>query len=417
MAYYLIGHPLGHSFSPRLHALYGNPDYRLMDLDREELDRFMAEGAFDGLNVTIPYKQTVIPFCAELTDRARAIGAVNTIRRMKDGRLLGDNTDIVGLYRMAERAGVSFENRKVLILGTGGTGHTARYAAEAGGARNTVFVSRSGPVHYQNVYTLHPDAQVIINTTPAGMFPGQYADPPVDLDRFNAPEAVLDVIYNPLRTRLTLEAEKRGILFCNGLWMLTEQARASAELFFDRAIPDEDAERAYQALRKERINLVLIGMPGSGKTTMGRLLSRALNRPFLDTDTMLVQKVQMEIPEIFEKMGESGFRDLETETIREACAQGGQIIATGGGAVLREENRDAMRMNGYICLIDRPVEQLDRAGRPLSQSTRVLEKMKETRMPYYLSLADAVFENNDSPETLAKAMMEDFYAHFGTERA
>ena len=416
MAYYLIGHPLEHSFSPRLHGLLGNADYSLKDLDSAELDAFLRQGDFDGLNVTIPYKQAVIPYCTELTDRAAAIGAVNTVKRLPDGRLLGDNTDIVGFYRMAEKAGVSFENRTVLILGSGGTGKTARFAAQAAGAEKTVVVSRKGPVNYRNVYDLYPDAQIVVNTTPVGMFPNQYDPPAPDLDRLPCLEAVLDVVYNPLRTRLTLEAEKRGLLWANGLRMLTEQARAADELFFDRPIPELDAERAYLALLKERISLILIGMPGSGKTTMGRLLSRALNRPFLDTDTMLVQKARMEIPEIFERYGESGFREMETEVIREACREGGKVIATGGGAVLKEENRDAMRMNGYICLIDRPLEKLDREGRPLSQSTRVLEKMRQTRMPYYVSLADAVFRNETSPEELAKAMMEDFYAHFGTER-
>ena len=417
MSYYLIGHPLEHSFSPRLHALLGNPDYRLMDLDASGLKDFLHKKEFDGINVTIPYKQTVIPFCDEVSEKALGIGAVNTIVRRGDGSLFGDNTDITGLMSMADHAGISLENKVVLILGSGGTSHTAWYAAQAAGARKVYRVSRGGPVNYENVYRTAENAQVVINTTPVGMYPHQYEPPLLDLNRLPKLEAVLDVVYNPLRTRLTLEAEKWGLRWANGLRMLVEQACAAEELFMDRAVPVRDAERAYRALCREKVSLILTGMPGSGKTSVGKLLSRALNRPFLDTDAMIVRNAHMEIPEIFEQYGENGFRDRETEALKEACMEGGCVIATGGGAVLRDENRDIMRLNGWVCLIDRPVSQLDRAGRPLSQSARVLEKMREARMPYYQQLADAVFENDSSLEHLAKAILEDFNANFGTERA
>ena len=417
MSYYLIGHPLGHSFSPRLHALLGNKDYRLMDLDASGLADFIRRKEFDGLNVTIPYKQSVIPLCDEVSEKALGIGAVNTIVRRGDGSLYGDNTDIAGLMSMADHAGVSMEGKVVLILGSGGTGRTAWYAAQAAGARKIYRVSRSGPVNYENVYRTADNAQVVINTTPVGMYPNQYEAPLLDLNRLPGLEAVLDVIYNPLRTRLTLEAEKWGLRWANGLRMLVEQACAAEELFMDRPVPVQSAELAYRALCREKINLILIGMPGSGKTSAGRLLSRALGRPFLDTDTMIVRNARMEIPDIFETYGEPGFRDRETEALMEACREGGRVIATGGGAVLRDENRDIMRLNGWICLIDRPVEALDRAGRPLSQSAKVLEKMRETRMPYYQALADAAFENTRSLEQLAKNILEDFNAHFGTERS
>ena len=416
MSYYLIGHPLGHSFSPRLHALLGNPDYRLMDLDASELSDFLRRKEFDGINVTIPYKQSVIPFCDEVSEIALGIGSVNTIVRRGDGTLYGDNTDARGLMAMADQAGIALENKVVVILGSGGTGHTAWYVAQAAGAAKIYRVSRSGPVNYDTVYRTAENAQVIINATPVGMYPRPYEPPLLDLNRFPRLEAVLDVIYNPLRTRLTLEAEKWGLKYANGLRMLVEQACASEELFMDRAVPVQEAERAFLALSREKVNLILTGMPGSGKTSAGRLLSRALNRPFVDTDEMIVRKAKMEIPDIFERFGESGFRDRETEALKEACLSGGCVIATGGGAVLRDENRDIMRLNGYICLIDRPVDKLDRAGRPLSQSARVLEKMREARMPYYQALADAVFENDTSLENLAKAILEDFHAHFGTER-
>ena len=416
MSYYLIGHPLGHSFSPRLHALLGNPDYGLMDLDASGLAAFLQRKDFDGINVTIPYKQSVIPFCDEVSEKALGIGAVNTVVRRGDGSLFGDNTDIDGLMSMADHAGVSLEGRAVLILGSGGTSRTAWYAAQAAGASKIWRVSRTGPVNYENVYRTAENAQVVINATPVGMYPHQYEPPLLDLNRLPRLEAVLDAVYNPLRTRLTLEAEKWGLRWANGLQMLVEQACAAEELFTGMPVPVEAAERACQALRREKVSLILIGMPGSGKTSAGRLLSRALGRPFLDTDEMIVRGAQMEIPAIFEKYGEAGFRDRETEALKEACAEGGCVIATGGGAVLRDENRDIMRLNGYICLIDRPVEALDRTGRPLSQSARVLEKMRQARMPYYQALADAVFENDRSLDILAKAILEDFNAHFGTER-
>ena len=417
MSYYLVGHPLGHSFSPRLHALLGNPDFHLKDLDASELTAFLRSGDFDGLNVTIPYKQTVLNLCDRLSEKAQATGAVNTVVREADGSLFGDNTDITGLINMADRAGVSFEGRVVLILGTGGTAHTAWYTAQAGGAAKIYRVSRSGPINYENVYRTAENAQIVINTTPVGMYPHQYEAPLLDLSRLPRLEAVLDVVYRPLRTRLTLEAEKRGLKYANGLRMLVEQACAAEELFLDRPVSVLEADRAYRAMVREQADLILIGMPGSGKTSVGKLLSRALSRPFLDTDAMLVQKTRMEIPAIFEHYGENGFREMETEVLREACAEGGRVIATGGGAVLREENRDIMRLNGYICLIDRPLEALDMENRPLSQSQRVLARMRETRMPYYQALADRVFHNTASLDKLAKAILEDFYARFGAERA
>ena len=415
-SYHLIGHPLGHSLSPRLHALLGNPDYSLMDLDASELDAFMKGRAFDGLNVTIPYKQSVMPYLDEISEKALGIGAVNTVVRRGDGSLYGDNTDFAGFMSMADHAGVSFEGKVVLILGSGGTSKTAWYAAQASGAAKIYRVSRSGPVHYENVYRVAENAQILINTTPVGMYPHAYDPLLIDLSRLPKLEAVLDVVYRPLRTRLTLEAEKRGLLYVGGLRMLVEQACAAEELFTGRPVDEAEAERILKILTREQVSLILVGMPGSGKSSVGRLLSRALNRPFLDTDSMIVQKARMEIPAIFEQFGESGFRDRETEALQEACLQGGSVSATGGGAVLREENRDIMRMNGYVCLIDRSVDSLDRSGRPLSQSARVLAKMREARMPYYQALSDAVFENNTTLENLAKAILEDFHAHFGTER-
>ena len=275
MSYYLVGHPLGHSFSPRLHALLGNPDFHLKDLDASELTAFLRSGGFDGLNVTIPYKQTVLSLCDRLSEKAQATGAVNTVVREADGSLFGDNTDITGLINMADRAGVSFEGRVVLILGTGGTAHTAWYTAQAGGAAKIYRVSRSGPINYENVYRTAENAQIVINTTPVGMYPHQYEAPLLDLSRLPRLEAVLDVVYRPLRTRLTLEAEKRGLKYANGLRMLVEQACAAEELFLDRPVSVLEADRAYRAMVREQADLILIGMPGSGKTSVGKLLSRA----------------------------------------------------------------------------------------------------------------------------------------------
>ena len=412
MAYYLIGHPLGHSCSPELHNYFGNEDYQLLDLPENALKAFILEGDYDGLNVTIPYKRSVAALMDVLSPRAQATGAVNTVVRTRDGRLMGDNTDIDGMERLMRCAGIDPEGRHVVILGTGGTAQTAHYVAEKHGAASVRHVSRTGEIHYGNAEILCADAEILINTTPVGMYP-DLEGRPVDLTRFPALRAVLDVVYNPLRTALTEQARALGLTQANGLRMLAEQARSAEELFFAKTISQEEADAAYDRLLKHHTNIVLIGMPGSGKTSVGRQLAAHLSRPFFDTDEMIVSGCGMEIPAIFEEHGEAYFRDRETEAVRQAGGLQGAVIAVGGGAPIRESNRDYLRRNGRIYLLERSLAQLDRAGRPLSSSAKVLEKMFETRMPYYLALADQTVSNHETLAHCAQLIEEDFNVYAG----
>ena len=408
MAFYLIGHPLGHSCSPELHGYFGNQDYHLKDLNENELKEFILGREYDGLNVTIPFKHSVTAYLDVLSPRAAETGAVNTVVRTRDGRLMGDNTDIDGMECLIRESGIDLTGRKVLILGTGGTAHTARYIAEKQGAAEIAHVSRTGEIHYGNVAGRCADAEVLINTTPVGMYPA-LEEQPLDLAAFPSLRGVIDVIYNPLRTALTEQARRLGIPAVNGLRMLVEQARAAEELFFAREITDDETDAACRRLRQAHTNIVLIGMPGSGKTSVGRLLAAQLDRPLFDTDQMIVDRAGMEIPEIFERYGEGHFRDLETEAVREAAGHQGAIIAIGGGGPIRDENKALLRHNGRVYLLERSLANLDREGRPLSSSAKVLEKMLETRMPHYQALADQIVSNHETLEHCAQLIEEDFY--------
>ena len=410
MSYYLIGHPLGHSCSPELHALLGNPDYHLLDLPESQVEDFIRRKAYDGLNVTIPYKRKVAEWMDVLSDRAQVTGAVNTVVKLPDGRLLGDNTDIDGMLRLANDTGIRMENRHVLILGTGGTAHTAHYVAERMHASSIRHVSRNGALNYENVYGEASDADVLINTTPVGMSP-DLDGCPVDLSRFPNLSAVLDVVYNPLRTALANQARSLGIRCVNGLRMLTEQARAAEQLFTGNTIADETAEQAYRSLIRSLTNIVLIGMPGSGKTTMGMRIAELTGRPFYDTDQMVVQESGMEIPEIFVRFGETRFRELEAAAVLEASRHSGAVIAVGGGVPLREDNRRHLLQNGWVCLLERPLEDLDRRGRPLCVSIDALSHMEEVRKPHYLSIANSVVENHGSIEACTTRVLEAYFSH------
>ena len=414
MSFYLIGHPLGHSCSPELHGYFGNEDYSLKDIPEQSLKAFLREGTYDGLNITLPYKRAAVMYMDRLSPRAQETGAVNTVVKTREGLLLGDNTDIDGMERLIASIGVDIENQRVLILGTGGTAQTAHYVADRHGASMIWHVSRTGDINYENMYALCGSATILINTTPVGMYPDLYGCP-VELERLSRLRAVVDVVYNPLRTTLTERARKLGLPHANGLRMLVEQARAAEQLFFSRTITDEEAEAVYTRLKLRHTNIVLTGMPGSGKTSVGKRLAAQSGRAFLDTDQLIVNACGMEIPEIFEKKGEAFFRDKETEVIRQAAGQQGIIIAVGGGAPLRETNKDYLRRNSRIYLLERSLSQLDRTDRPLSSSARVLEKMFETRMPHYLALADQTVSNHESLDHCAQLIWEDFntYAYLG----
>ena len=406
MEYGLIGERLGHSHSPKIHGLLAGYDYQLREISQEDLPAFLEARDFRGLNVTIPYKKAVLPYCDQLGEGARRIGCVNTLVHRPDGTLFGDNTDYYGIRATLNRGGVDPKGRHCLVLGTGGTSLTAIRALEDLGAASVERVSRKGPLSYENVYD-RTDTEIIVNTTPLGMYPNN-GTAAVDLSRFPNLRGAADVVYNPLKTALLLQAEALGVPRAGGLAMLVVQAARAAELFTGSAIAEEKVEAVLRRVKTDVTNLVLIGMPGSGKSTLGRLAARLLSRPFLDADAIIAEKAGMSIPEIFEKEGEAGFRRRETEVLSELGKQSGVVIATGGGAVLRQENLPLLRQNGWICRLRRPVEELPMEGRPLSASLQRLKEMEVEREPYYAAAADETLTNAGEPEALAKQMVKAF---------
>ena len=390
MEYGLLGEKLGHSFSPQIHRDLAGYDYQLLPTPPEAVEDLFARRAFQGLNVTIPYKRTVMPLCDEIDPRAAAIGAVNTVVN-QNGRLTGYNTDIDGFLYMARRAGVDMAGKKVVILGSGGTSRTARAAAGELGAREIVTVSRHGEDNYQNL-SRHADAQVLVNTTPVGMYPN-WGQSPVSLESFPALEGVLDVVYNPLRTALLLQAEERGLPRSCGLPMLVAQAKRAAELFTGQNIGDSRTEAVLHGLRRQLTSIVLIGMPGCGKTTVGRALAEKLGRTFVDLDEEIVRRAGTSIPEIFAREGEAGFRERESALVREFGERTGLVVSTGGGVVTRRENYIPLKQNGLLLHLRRDPAALPTDGRPLSQATAP-EELWRRRAPLYAAFADGEIDNN-----------------------
>ena len=390
MEYGLLGERLGHSFSPQIHRDLAGYDYQLLPTPPEAVEDLFARRAFQGLNVTIPYKRTVMPLCDEIDPRAAAIGAVNTVVN-RNGRLTGYNTDIDGFLYMARRAGVDMAGKKVVILGSGGTSRTARAAAGELGAREIVTVSRHGEDNYQNL-SRHADAQVLVNTTPVGMYPN-WGQSPVSLESFPALEGVLDVVYNPLRTALLLQAEERGLPCSCGLPMLVAQAKRAAELFAGQNIDASRAEAVLHGLRGQLTSIVLIGMPGCGKTTVGRALAGKLGRTFVDLDEEIVRRAGTSIPEIFAREGEAGFRERESALVREFGERTGLVVSTGGGVVTRRENYIPLKQNGLLLHLRRDPAALPTDGRPLSQATAP-EELWRRRAPLYAAFADGEIDNN-----------------------
>lgn len=403
MEYGLLGEKLGHSFSPQLHSALADYDYRLYPTPPEAVEELFRRREFKGLNVTIPYKQTVIPLCDEVDPRAAAIGAVNTVVN-REGRLTGYNTDIDGLIYLAKRAGVEMAGKKAVVLGSGGTSRTARAAARELGAAGVVVVSRHGEDNYENL-SRHADAQVLINTTPVGMYPNCGAAP-VSLEAFPRLEGVLDVVYNPLRTALLMEAEARGVPCSCGLPMLAAQARRAAELFTGEHIPDHRLEEVIAGLTAQVRNVVLIGMPGCGKSAVGRALAKRLEKTFVDLDAEIVSRAGKPIPDIFVKEGEDAFRALECQAVREAGARTGCVLSTGGGVVTREENYPPLHQNGVIVHITRALDLLPTNGRPVSQSTDLRELWRR-REPLYQSFADLTVDNNGPMEETVQRILEE----------
>ena len=408
MKYGLIGEKLGHSFSREIHQRLGGYDYRLQELTPAQLPAFLEKRDFRGINVTIPYKQTVIPLLDEVDPKAAAIGAVNTIVNRR-GRLCGYNTDYDGMAALARHAGLTLKNKNVLILGTGGTSRTAMTVAADLGAAEIRRVSRTGrgdAITYEQAADL--PVQVLINTTPCGMYPGCDGQP-MDLSRFGWLEGVLDAVYNPLRTRLVLQARDNGARGQGGLYMLVAQAAAACRLFLDRPLPDGALDSVYRAIHGQKQNIVLTGMPGSGKSTVGRVLARQLDRELVDTDTEIIRLAKKPIPEIFAQRGERGFRDLESQVIQEVSRRTGLVIATGGGAILREENVRRLRQNGRIYFLDRPAEDiLPTDDRPLARDMEAVRQRYAERYPRYTSTADAAVPVRGSAEDVAAAIREEF---------
>lgn len=408
MEYGLIGEKLGHSFSREIHQRLGGYDYRLQELTPAQLPAFLEKRDFRGVNVTIPYKQTVIPLLDEVDPKAAAIGAVNTIVNRR-GRLYGYNTDYDGMAALARHAGLTLKNKNVLILGTGGTSRTAMTVAADLGAAEIRRVSRTGrgdAITYEQAADL--PVQVLINTTPCGMYPGCDGQP-MDLSRFGWLEGVLDAVYNPLRTRLVLQARDNGARGQGGLYMLVAQAAAACRLFLDRPLPDGALDSVYRAIHGQKQNIVLTGMPGSGKSTVGRVLARQLDRELVDTDTEIIRVAKKPIPEIFAQRGERGFRDLESQVIQEVSRRTGLVIATGGGAILREENVRRLRQNGRIYFLDRPAEDIQPTDdRPLARDMEAVRQRYAERYPRYTSTADAVVPVRGSAEDVAAAIREEF---------
>ena len=398
----LLGRKLGHSYSPQIHAQLGTYRYSLFEKEPEELEDFLKHGDFSGLNVSVPYKKAVIPFLDELTPVAKRLGAVNTIVRNPDGRLLGHNTDYFGFQSMAERSGVSFSGKKVLILGTGGAAVMAKAVVEEKGG-HPILISRTGEDNYDTLGN-HKDASVIVNATPVGMYPNNGVSP-VDLALFPNLEGVLDLIYNPARTQLLLDAQKLGIPTENGLWMLVAQAKEAAEYFTESPISDAKIGEIHRSLSRQMQNIVLIGMPGCGKTTVGGILAQKTGKVFYDADALICQLAGRSIPEVFQEEGEVGFRRWETEALRQLGKLSGAVIATGGGCVTRAENDPLLHQNGSLFWLQRDIELLPTDGRPLSQNCH-LSQMYETRKPLYQAFSDSIVCNNGTAEETADCILQ-----------
>lgn len=405
--YGLLGQTLGHSYSVPIHQALGCEGYTLLPREPEQLSALL-QSSIGGLNVTIPYKKAVIPYLSALSDEARAIGSVNTIVPDGHGGLIGHNTDAYGFMWMAKRAGIAFSGKKAVILGSGGASLAVKYAAEQMDARSIVVISRSGENNYQNL-ALHADADIVINTTPVGMFPHEDASP-VELAAFPRCCGVLDIVYNPHRTMLLLQAQARNIPHAGGLAMLVAQACRAEELFFGKPILPSEALRIETMLAAQMRNLVLIGMPGSGKSTIGALLQASTGRELVDLDAMIATAAGQTIPEIFAQGGEARFRKLEHEAVLQASQKRGAILVTGGGVVTREENRAPLCRNGRIYHIERALELLARDGRPLSQNAD-LQRMYQQRLPLYTAFRDAVVQNTASAAAAADAILTDLTQH------
>ena len=397
----VLGRKLGHSYSPQIHKHLGDYEFHIFEKEPEELVDFLQNGDFSGTNVTIPYKKDVIPYLDEISPIAQKLGAVNIIVR-RDGKLIGHNSDHFGFQSMVEKSGLSPAGKKCLVLGSGGASATVQSVLKDFGAQ-VVVISRSGENNYDNLH-LHADAAIIVNTTPLGMYP-HTGEAPLDVSRFPKLEGVLDIVYNPARTQIMLDAENLGIPTMNGLWMLVAQAKEAAEWFTNSVISDEKISEIYEILRRQMENIILIGMPGCGKSTVGRLLAEQTGKEFVDADKKIAQLAGKSIPEIFAQDGEEVFRSFETKALEELGKRSGLVIATGGGCVTKARNYPLLHQNGTIIWLKRDLDQLPTDGRPLSQAND-LTMMYETRKPMYEAFADHAIDNNGTITDTVRAIGE-----------
>jgi len=399
----LLGEKLGHSFSPLIHENLGDYEYPLYEIPPCDFDTFMRERRFNGINVTIPYKRAVIPYCASLSREARLSGSVNTVIQDGNGLLHGYNTDYHGFCVMLELGKINPNGKKTLVLGDGGSARTVKAALIGLGARETVTVSRRGENHYGNVER-HHDAEIIVNATPVGMFPHNGSSP-LCLKGFGRLTGVADLIYNPARTKLMLDAERSGIPCINGLTMLVAQAEAANQLFVDGHARPGLVTAITNEIRMKTQNIALIGMPGCGKSTVGRRLAQRMGRPFADIDALIEAAAGKRIPEIFADDGESKFRLLETRILGEEANKNGIVIATGGGVVTRPENLDLLRQNSLIVYLKRELDELMTVGRPLSQNMG-LHTLAEQRLPLYEAWSDCAIQGE--AEQAVTRILEEF---------
>ena len=406
--YGLIGNPLGHSFSPQIHALLGDYEYKLYPMPENEVGSFLESRVLDALNVTIPYKETVIPYLDRISDEAKRIGSVNTIVREADGSLSGYNTDYFGFTAMMRYYGIEPKGKKALVLGSGGASKTAQAVLADMGASSVTVISRSGENNYGNL-DRHGDASIIINTTPLGMYP-KNGVAAVDLRKFPNCRGVADMVYNPGKTAFLLQAEELGIRCAYGLSMLVAQAIKAAELFFDTVYPEGTLPRVLSAVAAKMRNVVLVGMPGCGKTTVGRLIAEGLGRELVDTDAEITARTGKSPAELITEFGEARFREIESETLADVGKRSGIVIATGGGAVTVPKNKAFLRQNGTVFFINRDIELLGTEGRPLSGGIEVRRRLYEKRHPMYVDFSDVEVRSDKStaPEETARKITESF---------
>lgn len=395
----VIGEHLSHSYSPIIHEKLADYSYGIYEMPEDKVGEFTKSGTLDAFNVTIPYKKTVMKYLDVISQEAQKIGSVNTVYKGMDGKLHGDNTDYYGFLYLVKKSSIEINGKNILILGTGGASLTVLAVCTDLGAKSVRFVSRTGDINYDNVYSVCPEAEVIINTTPVGMYPKTGVSP-IDLYKFENIIGVIDIIYNPAKTQLLLDAKSLGLPCINGLPMLVAQAKRACEIFLDENIDDEEIDKITSYIESQTLNIVLVGMPGCGKTTIGNIISEKIGYEFIDTDEEIVKIAKKDIPAIFSEEGEEKFRSVEHIAVAEAGKKSSHVISTGGGIVTRKENYASLTQNGVIFFIQRDTSALPTCGRPLSQAGN-LEAMYKTRLPLYREFCDFEVSNMNTPESCA----------------